>query len=85
MAMAWGCVGRGEVGAGIGLLSRGTADLHSKPAYPRTLAPSHLHPTPCRFADGKQEWVASDECTADIKAKPVSKVWRTYAHVLCPT
>jgi len=27
-----------------------------------------------RFADGKQEWIASDECTADIKTKPVARV-----------
>lgn len=27
-----------------------------------------------RFADGKQEWVASDECTTAIKSKAVAKV-----------
>lgn len=36
-----------------------------------------------RFADGKQEWVASEECTADVKLKPVSKLafgrdWEDY-------
>ncbi|KAJ1641358.1 hypothetical protein T492DRAFT_919107 [Pavlovales sp. CCMP2436] len=27
-----------------------------------------------RFADGKQEWVGPDECTVDVKAKPVAQV-----------
>lgn len=29
-----------------------------------------------RYADGKQEWIASSECTADVKAKPVAQARR---------